>query len=1143
MALYAALGFVGVPLLARHYVARGLSELTGRVVMIEDMGFNPFTLAAEVRGTKIMASDGTTLALSFDALKINFELESFVRGGLVLHEVALDGPRFKLTRLADGEYDWDDVLARLPRPASERKGKGAARFSLANIHIGDGLIEIDDRVTGLQHRLDQIEIGLPFLSNLAVEVDVFVEPALQARLNGKTLGMSAKMKPFSATQTAQLDFSIKAFELAPWMAYWPFKPGFSVSSGTLDLDLNLDFSQGKTEAPSVHLQGTAQINHLALHDQTDRPVLNVAELELELADVQPLGGRFHFSKLRLLHPELELTRQADGSFDWARLWPSGKTSAKAEETRAAAKPDFLLASARIRDGVIRYNDHAVGFTTKVEAINLDLRDLATTGELPAEIHLDYVTDAGEKFSHQDHLYLAPFKYEGSLAIEGGLPARYAPYYAAFLPGGEVRGGRLDGTLHYRFGEQTEFGGESLALSDFIFGLTGRKNAALTLNRLGVSTFTVTPGSNSVQVGEVVAEGWAMNLSRLRNGRLDFMSAISTPSARKTAPTSPWKVKVEKLAASGGALRFEDKGMSANRSAIWVADGLEFQANNPSTVAGEKTGFTLKGGLNGGRVGLNGTLATGPLQLELKFETQSLDLSVAQAYVEEQARLDIKAGKLSASGQLALRQRGKNMQGTVRGELTVNDFVSGDRINGTDFVRWKEVAFKNARVDFSPFALDIDQIGIDGLRSRLILDQEGRLNLREIQRLPEEEAVSPAENTPASTTASSALRIGRISLKDGNILFSDRFVRPNYNANLNGLSGELSGLSSAQESLAKLNLRGRVGRTAPLTIKGEFNPFRDDRHLGIEASVKDFELTGLSGYAGRYVGYGISRGKLSATLDYRIEDRKLSANNHIFLDQLTFGDAVDSPDALDLPILLAVALLKNSRGEIELDLPVSGTLDDPEFSVFGLVLRAFAGLIGKAITAPFTLLGREELSWVEFEPGSARVGAQQVEQLHALATTLIERPALKLDLTGLASMKDDAEGIRLDKLRNQVRALGRKSGNGDGGLAGREIEPGNARYAELLGEIYDGADIDDKPRNFLGFARSLPVAEMEALLLKHTPVTDDDISALARRRENAVRRWLSDEGEVDAVRIFQRSLSTSEVEHGEREGHGVRFFLR
>jgi hypothetical protein len=320
------------------------------------------------------------------------------------------------------------------------------------------------------------------------------------------------------------------------------------------------------------------------------------------------------------------------------------------------------------------------------------------------------------------------------------------------------------------------------------------------------------------------------------------------------------------------------------------------------------------------------------------------------------------------------------------------------------------------------------------------------------------------------------------------------------------------------------------------IKGEFNPFRQDHRLSIDAEVKDFDLPGLSGYSGRYIGYGIAKGKLSANLRYQIEDNKLSAENQVLLDQLTFGDAVDSPEATSLPVRLAVALLKNERGEIDINLPVGGTLDDPQFSVFGLVLRALGNLIAKAITEPFALFGREELSTLDFDPGSFQIDAEQEEKLRDVAKTLENRSSLKLDITGQASVQRDTEGIRRNTLRAMVMAEKRKTTND------QAIDPEGEEYAELLGNAYGQAKIK-KPRNFIGLAKSLPVGEMEKLLLESIEVKQEDIDSLASHRETAVQRWLTDQGGIPPERLFRRALTEEEAGENGREGNGVRFSLR
>lgn len=1153
----AVIGFGVVPPVARHYAIKIAGETLGREVAIEGIMFNPFTLAAEIRGLKVMEADGQTPALAVERVMANLELESIIRGGPVLHELAVDAPQLALVRMPEGRHNWSDVAERL---AEQPESEGESRFSIGNIHLGNGRITVDDQVTGLKHDLADINIGVPFVSNLPVKVDVFIEPALSATLNGQPLELKGRTKPFSDERETVIDLSLKDFELAPWMAYLPFDPAFKLPSGVLGADMHLSFRQPVDESPVVALSGQVQIDKLVIQDKAGNPALSVVEFGVELADVQPLVNRYQFSKLRLMQPEVDLVRLADGGINLMQLLPKASQGAKAapkkvvKDAPKATVPaegapagavkktpddiDFLLASARIRDGVVRFEDRAVAgsFRTRIEAINLDLRDLSTVGDMPAEIRLDYVSEAGEKLIHQDSLRLSPFELEGNLTLEQVLPARYSPYIAAALPGGDIRGGRLDGGLSYTLsmkGEepQIEVSADSLTLKDFVLGLKGDKGAAIKLPLLSILNTKVVVAERKVEVGEIGVNGVAVSTVRQRNGAFDLMSLAGKPGpAAAPSKDAPWSVAVARLSVEGASVRVDDR--SAGKPVVLEADGISLKVENFSTAKGAALKVQLNSRINKkGKLGASGSLVLDPLKTALNLDLDKVDLLPLQPYVLEETKIAISRGSLSTKGKLALETaRNGSIRGRFTGDVGVDDFSSIDRLNATDFVRWRGLNVDDIDLQFSPFALSIRNVALNDFYTRLILSAQGKLNLREIQ--PGAEAAEADRQKAeaaladgAEKTASPPIKIGRVVIKGGNIAFSDRFVRPNYDANLTGMAGELTGLSSDPGTIAKLALQGKVDKSAPVSISGELNPFRQDQYLNIDASVKDFELTGLSSYSGKYVGYGIQRGKLSAELNYKIEERKLAATNRIFLDQLTFGDAVDSPDAVNLPVQLAVSLLKNSKGEIDLDLPVSGTMDDPEFSVFGLVVKALFNLIGKAITSPFALLGSalgggEELSQLEFDPGQARPGTAEMEKLSTLAKVLVDRQSLKLDVTGLADPVSDPEGIRRVKLLDQMRAVKLKAmiKRGESAPSLSDIEISEAEYQPLLQAVYDDADIK-KPRNFLGIAKSLPVAEMEALLLPTMKVDDEDLRALAQQRAQFVREWLVVSGKVPAERVF------------------------
>ena len=328
-----------------------------------------------------------------------------------------------------------------------------------------------------------------------------------------------------------------------------------------------------------------------------------------------------------------------------------------------------------------------------------------------------------------------------------------------------------------------------------------------------------------------------------------------------------------------------------------------------------------------------------------------------------------------------------------------------------------------------------------------------------------------------------------------------------------------------EKTADLELRGKVDNSAPVEIVGRLNPLAKDLLLDIKASARDIELPPLTPYSVKYAGYGIEKGKLSVRVKYLIENRKLAAENNVHLDQLTFGAKVESPTATKLPVLLAVSLLKDRNGVIDIDLPISGSLDDPQFSVGGLIVRVIVNLLTKIITAPFSALasafgGNQELSYVEYAAGGAALDGDASKRLDTLAKALNDRPSLKLEVTGRVDVGSDREGLKQAYLESRLRAekMKRLTREGKAPASVDEVAVGKDEYAALLKAAY-GEEKFPKPRNVIGLVKDLPVPEMENLMLTNAPVTDEDLRQLANRRAQVAKGYLVENGAVPAERVF------------------------
>ena len=247
-----------------------------------------------------------------------------------------------------------------------------------------------------------------------------------------------------------------------------------------------------------------------------------------------------------------------------------------------------------------------------------------------------------------------------------------------------------------------------------------------------------------------------------------------------------------------------------------------------------------------------------------------------------------------------------------------------------------------------------------------------------------------------------IRIREVRIESGQMNFSDQFIQPNFAADIKDLDGQLTGLSTDPNSSAKVDLKGEVGEFSPVTIAGEIQLFAFDRHTDIGLKFENIPLPVFNPYSGRFAGYNIAKGSLTTDLHYLIENRKLEAKHHIRIDQLEWGEATASKEAVPLPIKLATSLLKDVDGVIDLDVPVNGTLDDPKFRIGPIVWQIIKNILVKVVTAPFRLLGSlfkgaEDAQFVQFAPGDATLDPAAAEQMSALAKGLAQKPEIKLDV--------------------------------------------------------------------------------------------------------------------------------------------------
>jgi hypothetical protein len=524
------------------------------------------------------------------------------------------------------------------------------------------------------------------------------------------------------------------------------------------------------------------------------------------------------------------------------------------------------------------------------------------------------------------------------------------------------------------------------------------------------------------------------------------------------------------------------------------------------------------------------------------DVKGIDVRPFQPYVTEKVKVVINDGYASTTGRLELSiKEPEGLSAKYTGETNLATFSIAEKATAEDLLRWQSLSMTDLAVGINPMFVRAKKVALADFFAHVVLNPGGRVNLLELTETPAAPtapaapkaapppsaagAVPPSSPPAAAPGLPKEIQIDELTLQGGRIQFQDRSLKPAFNAAMTEIGGRVTGLTSIETSPADVELRGRMNNSAPLEIAGKVHPLRKELFADIRVRFTGMDLSPTSPYAGKYVGYSIEKGKLSFDLAYQIDKGKLNSENKVFVDQFTFGEKVDSPEATSLPVKLGVALLKDRNGEIHLDIPVTGSLDDPQFSIWSIVLQVIGNLIAKAVTSPFALLGAafgggEEMQYVEFDEGRSTIPEAGAKKIAALSTALAEKPSLKLEITGFVSPDPDREGLKQFLLQRKVKAqkLADLRKQGVPAAPVDEVRVPAEEYEKYLTLAYR-AEPFPKPRNFIGMVKSLPKDEMEKLILTHIEVGDEELRMLAADRANAVKEAILKSGKVAPERLF------------------------
>ena len=1139
LVVFGVFGFLAAPSIIRSQIEKRASAALDRPVTLGAVHLNPYTLRLQLDQLHIGERDGKGSFVDVDQIVANTSWTTLFRLAPVLDELSLQRPRVRIVRSAEQRFNFSDIIERYASQPADPNAK-PARFALSNISVHGGDIVFEDQAAKATHHVEQLELGVPFLANLPSSTDVFVKPLLAMKVDGSPIRIDGQTKPFATSRDSTIDFQLDRFDLPRYLGYVPAPLPVAIPKGLLSGTVALHFLQ-TADAPQVRLTGQLRLDDFALDSSKGEPIARLGQGTAELTDVQPLVSRYQFGAMKLDRAQVYYTQSEGGHSNFDTLMAP---SAAPEPGKKAAPTDLRIASLALTGSAVHYTDAA---QNKLDLANLhgSLNGLSMLAAPAAKLDLAGQVFGGD-ISARGTLDLAASRLQAALSLK---QVDMVPLQAMAGSAMSARAakGKLDGNgqLQLDWGKavNVHLAPAHATVTDFALEAPGKGQATpLAWGKLDADITEIDLASRHARLASLVATGMRLDVARAANGTISLTQLFAPPKGAprvppKTADTGPaWQWSIAHLGVEDGGLRFTDRATGGDKPAVVDVKSLKGGIDDLSDKFNQPRALKLEGTIGRGTFAATGKVQPSPALADLDVTTRGLDLATFAPYISVPLNVTISSARMSGKGRVHYDGRGKEPKFTFKGNAALERVRVQDKVTGDDFLRWSTLNAGNLDVAYGSGTprVHMGSLVLSAFYARMIVNANGRLNLSDVVAKPEQEApvsVTRAE-TPAQAAAATAaatprpaepaapaadIQIGQVTLLNGQLNYTDNFIKPNYTANLTKVTGKIGAFGTAGGPPAEVAVQAQLDDNSPVDISGVMNPLTPVAFLDIKGKANDVELTRLSAYSSKYTGYPITQGKLTVDVHYMLDQRKLQADNHIFITQLTFGDRIESPGISHLPVKLAVALLKDTQGNIDVNVPVSGSLDDPKFSMGGLIWRAIGNLIARAATAPFRLLGaafgggnHEDLGYVEFDPGSAVLNAAAQERLGKVVAMLNQKTSLTLDIIGRVDPSQDQNGLRKVTVEEMVRKekvlddSGKDADVSPAALAAVSITPDE--YERYLRRAYKHADVE-KPHNVLGLNKSLEPDEMRALLETNVKTDDAAMRDLAERRSAAVRDWL------------------------------------
>jgi hypothetical protein len=791
-------------------------------------------------------------------------------------------------------------------------------------------------------------------------------------------------------------------------------------------------------------------------------------------------------QIKLVRPFVSVKRDKQGEFNFTDLLDDEQPEAEQKTTEDDPFP-ITISQIGIVKGKVSWEDRFYSQTQKedIYPLTVNIDNFTTKRDKYSQLGFSLTFASGGQIDWSGQLKLKPLESSGHVKLEKIDFHRVWELFLQDTVKFDVRKGSQIIEADYHFADMAEgiqliINKAYIDVSSFQFTEKGAEEPLVSIPVFKVSGVSVNLLEKNIEIAEVLANDARFKAWLNNDGRINYQSLFAADEEEKMAPQheqktdnkndAQWHVAVKKLALNNFTLNFVDKTLPV--PAVFNVTSLSLNATDITNKPGAEVPFNLGLMLNDeGFLKIKGHTVLDPLTSNLQLDAGKIAIKDFQPYFDKFARLDVISGLFNVNAKISLLQEENKPFGiSLQGNSHINNLVTRDQISNKDFLNWKQLSLNNIAIDLAAKRYTIDTIKIEEPYTRILIRKDKTMNVNDLLIKADEESSSDDKQQPVDKPAvkqqtvdkneqiSPYFKIGKIEMTGGETDFSDLSLILPFIVHMDQLKGTVKNVSSEKSTVTNMVLAGRAGGLSPVNIIAKINPDKGDSELSLDFTSMSLPLA--SPYMAEFAGRKIEKGNMSLKLKYKIINNQLTASNSLLIDQLVLGEEVENENAVSLPLDLAIALLKDSDGKIVLDVPITGNLESPEFSVSAIVADALFNVITKVISSPFNAIvsltgSDEDMSKVLFAAGKTVLSDTQKKKLDELNEALSKRPGLKLEIKGTAFSQYDWPYLQAEALDKQLLQIRVDELNQDNKkkVSAKDIKLTKDEYDRLLADVF------------------------------------------------------------------------------------------